>query len=102
MFIKSVLTESNQNSTDLPEIEAKIYSIVREYWPSSALEIADHLGEDINTREKQKRVSGRYTYYLKKLVDKGLLMSKPAGNALIVWPLVVEKYRAIHQILKED
>ena len=76
--------------------------LVREHWPISALEIASHLNENISTREHKKKHSTNYTYYLKKLIHKRLVLSKRVGNALIVWPLEVEAYRAIHSILKES
>ena len=38
---------------------------------------------------------------MKKLTEKKLLLSKRAGNSIIVWPVMVEKYRAIHDILQQ-
>jgi predicted transcriptional regulator len=84
----------------LPESEKRIYLFVLDNWPSSALEIAENFNESVSSREQKKRASTKYSYYLKKLVEKKLLVSKKAGNSMIVWPLVVEKYRAIHDILK--
>ncbi len=84
----------------LSESEKKIYLFVLDNWPSSALEIAENFNENVFSREQKKRASTKYSYYLKKLVEKKLLVSKKAGNSLIVWPFVVEKYRAIHDILK--
>lgn len=81
--------------------EKKILELVREYWPLSSLEIAEHFKEQISSREEKKRASSKYSYYLKKLVGKRKVLSKRVGNALIVWPLEVEKYRTIHEILKE-
>jgi len=83
-------------------MEQEILSLVREIWPTSALEIAEHLGESISTREEKRKASTKYSYYLKKLIRKKILVSKKAGNAMIVWPLEVEKYRTIHSILKEE
>jgi hypothetical protein len=39
---------------------------------------------------------------LKKLVEKKFLLSKKSGNTLIVWPLMAEKYRAIHEIITKQ
>jgi hypothetical protein len=85
----------------LSALEIRILEFVLEKWPTFPLEIAESLGEDLSDRDKKRRVSTKYSYYLKKLVEKQLLVSKKAGNSLIVWPLVVEKYRTIHGILKE-
>lgn len=82
------------------KIENEILDIIKENWPTSALEIAKHLNEDTSTREAQRKASTKYSYYLKKLIRKEILVSKKAGNTIIVWPLEVEKYRTIHSILK--
>jgi len=79
--------------------EKQIYAFVLEHWPSTPLEIAEEMKEDTSCREKKKRASTKYAYYLKKLIQKKLLLSKKAGNSIIVWPVMVEKYRAIHNIL---
>ena len=84
----------------LSDFEREIFEFVLQRWPSTPLEIAEHFNEDISDREKKKRISTKYAYYLKKLVQKQLIFSKKAGNSLIVWPLVVEKYRVVHEILK--
>ncbi|MDP6670277.1 MAG: hypothetical protein QGI60_00480 [archaeon] len=80
--------------------ESKIYDFVLETWPTSAIEIAEHFKEDTNSRESKKKASTKYTYYLKKLVEKGLLLSKRMGNALVVWPMKAERLRAVHAILE--
>ena len=95
---KSVLPEILK----LSEIEKKVYLTILEKWPTTAIEIATNLNEDVKTRESQKRASTKYTYYLKKLNERKLIISKKSGNTLIVWPLLVEKYRTIHNILKQQ
>ena len=85
----------------LSGMELRIYELVLERWPSTPLEIAEDFGEDSSSREKKKRLSTKYAYHLKKLVERRLLLSKKAGNSIIVWPFVVEKYRAIHEILND-
>jgi len=85
----------------LSGLELRIYEFVLERWPSTPLEIAENFSEDSSSREKKKRLSTKYAYHLKKLVEKRLLLSKKAGNSIIVWPFVVEKYRAIHEILND-
>jgi len=84
----------------LSDFERELFEFVLEHWPTSSLEIAENFNEDASSREKKKRLSTKYAYYLKKLAEKHLVMSKKAGNSIIVWPLLVEKYRAIHEILK--
>jgi hypothetical protein len=84
----------------LPDLERKIYTHVLNNWPTTPLELAENFKEKISTREEKKRASTKYSYYLKKLLEKRLIVSKKAGNGIIVWPLVVEKYRTIHDILK--
>ena len=91
-----------ENTIALSRREAEIYSLILSNWPTSALEVAEHFREDISTRENRKRLSTKYSYHIQKLVDKQLVLSKKAGNSLIVWPLKVEKYRAIDTILKEE
>ena len=96
------------NMSDLPDLsgisdfEREIFEFVLERWPTTALEIAENFREDLSDREKKKRISTKYTYYLKKLVEKRLILCKKAGNTLIVWPLVVEKYRVIHEIFRGE
>jgi len=80
--------------------EREIFGLVVENWPTSALEIAEHFNEDLSTRPLKKQASTKYAYYLKKLVQKQLLLSKRVGNALIVWPLQAEKLKTIHKILE--
>ncbi|MBU0661927.1 hypothetical protein KKH30_01120 [Candidatus Micrarchaeota archaeon] len=85
----------------LSEREQDVYSIVLERWPTTALEIAEHFNENLADRDSKKKASTKYAYYLRKLVERRLLLSKRAGNTLIVWPLHTEKYRTIHNMLKE-
>jgi hypothetical protein len=98
----------NQSKSVLPEIfglckvEKKIYYTILDKWPTTSMEIAIELGENTSNRGFQKRASAKYSYYLKKLVEKKLIVMKKSGNTLIVWPLLVEKYRTIHDILKQQ
>ena len=85
----------------LSEKERKVLELVREHWPTSALEIAGHFNEDTNSRERKKRQSTNYAYYLKKLIGKRALLSKRVGNALVVWPIEAEAYRTVHMILRD-
>ncbi|MFA6268238.1 MAG: hypothetical protein WCW13_00060 [archaeon] len=85
----------------LKDIEKSAYAFVLDNWPSTPLEIAEQFKEDLSSREKKRRASTKYAYYLKKLIEKKLLLSKKAGNSIIVWPVMVEKYRAIHDILQQ-
>jgi len=88
--------------TELTDLEREIFEFVLENWPTTPLEIAQNFNEHVDTREEKKRVSTKYAYYLKKLVERKLIISKKAGNAIIVWPIIVEKYRVIHEILKSE
>ncbi len=88
--------------TGLNNLEREIFEFVLENWPTTPLEIAQNFNENVSTREEKKRVSTKYAYYLKKLVERKLIISKKAGNAIIVWPIIVEKYRVIHEILKSE
>ena len=81
--------------------EERILSFVHENWPSSALEIAQHFNEDVSSIESKRRASSKYSYYLKKLVARRLLVSKRFGHSLVVWPLQAEKLRVVHDILRE-
>lgn len=97
-----------ENNTVMPDLsglsdfEREIFEFVLERWPTSTLEIAENFNEDLSDRDKKKRISTKYAYYLKKLVEKRLILSKKSGNSLIVWPLVVEKYRIIHEIFRGE
>ena len=88
--------------TGLSDFEREIFEFVLENWPTTPLEIAHNFHENMETREDKKRISTKYSYYLKKLVERKLIVSKKAGNAIIVWPIIVEKYRVIHEILKSE
>jgi hypothetical protein len=98
IMLKAVMSDKTK---DLGHHENRVYSVIEEYWPTSPLEIAHHLGEIARTREEKRRISTKYSYYIKKLSHKGLVVSKMSGNATIVWPVVAEKYREIHRILME-
>ncbi|MBU0636221.1 hypothetical protein KKE06_04310 [Candidatus Micrarchaeota archaeon] len=86
----------------LSDLESQILRFVLESWPSSPLHVAEHFQADLSSFEARKRASARFAYYLQKLVRKQLLLSKRVGHALIVWPLEVEKYRALHLLLQSD
>ena len=86
----------------LKETEKTVYLFVLENWPTTPLEIAQELKEKISSKEEKRRASTKYAYYLKKLIEKKFLLSKKAGNSIIVWPLLVEKYRTIHDILRHQ
>lgn len=100
MDVSSLISDSNIFS--LNETEKKVLELIHEKWPTSALEIAEHLGENISGRKNQRKASSKYAYYLKKLIDKQLILSKRIGNALIVWPTEAEKLKVIKSILKEE
>ena len=95
---KSAMPEID-GSFALSEMEAKVFGLVLDFWPVCALDIAHHCNEKISSREEKKKASTKYSYYLRKLVGKKLVLGRRVGNALVVWPLVVEKYRVIHDIL---
>ena len=90
-----------QDLTILKDKEKEIYDLILQDWPTTALEIAEHYHEVPETREGKRRLSTKYSYYIKKLVHKRFVLSKKAGNTTIVWPLSVEKYRAIHDMLRD-
>lgn len=90
-----------ENTVVLSELERRIFQIILENWPISALELAAHFRENTSSREEKKRASSRYCYYLKKLAQKKVVLGKRVGNSFVVWPLVVEKYRTIDYILRE-
>lgn len=98
------MKSNNSGSPDKPlsDLESGILAFVSDSWPASALQVAEHFRADLSSPEAVKRASARFSYYLQKLVAKQLLLSKRIGNALVVWPLQVEKYRAIHQILTTE
>ena len=96
---KPALPELKHGMTDF---ERDIFRFVLESWPVSALDVAEHFGEIGVSRPEKKKLSTKYAYYLKKLVARQVLVSKRIGNALVVWPLQVEKLRTIHHILRDD
>ncbi len=103
MLNKSNMPKKNSVMPDLlgiKGIEKEIYLYVLDNWPTTPIEIATQRNEDTSDRDKKRRASTKYAYYVKKLVEKKLLLSKKAGNSIIVWPLLAEKYRTIHNILK--
>ncbi len=73
--------------------ENEVLRIIYHRWPTSSLEIAEFLGHTCKTRKQKKILSSRIVYHVKKLVEKKYVVSKRFGNALIVWPYVVEKKR---------
>jgi len=83
----------------LSDKEREIYDLILQDWPISALGIAEHYDEVPEHREGKRRLSTKYSYYIKKLINKRLILSKKAGNATIVWPVSVEKYRAAYTLL---
>lgn len=91
-----------RGSASLNAIEKEILFCVTEYWPISPLEIASHLGFVEKERGGKRRLSSKFSYYLKKLSGRGLVFSKRIGNALIAWPMEAEKYRVVHEILSSE
>lgn len=92
------LSVSPSSAHTLSAFELEITQIVHQRWPTSALEIAEFLGHTLVTREHKRTLSSRLSYHLKKLVHKQVLMSKRIGNALMVWPYEVEKFRLMHEL----
>ena len=86
----------------LSQREQEIYALVLQKWPTSAIEIAEQLNEDLGDREARKKASTKYSYHLQKLIEKQLLLSKRVGNALIVWPIKAEKLRTVYAILEGE
>ena len=101
MHFKDFVMPEKAHSAALSPTEQQILSFVIEHWPSGALDIAMHFNDDVSSLEAKRRASSKYSYYLKKLVDKRLLISKRFGHALVVWPLQAEKLRVVHDILRE-
>ncbi len=99
-FIDSVMPD-RKFSCKLSETEERVLFFVSEHWPCSALELAVHFNADVSSLDAKRRASSKYSYYLKKLVDRRLVLSKRFGHALVVWPLHAEKLRVVHDILKE-
>ncbi len=83
----------------LGEFEAKLFSLIKEHWPITSMELAELLNENLSSRKQRKRAYSKYSYYLNKLISNKVLLSKKSGKTLIVWPLEVEKYRVIDSII---
>ena len=99
----SAIADSSLESTVLlGETERRVFEFVLESWPVGPLEVAVHFRHEVSSPESKKRASTKFSYYLKKLVEKRLLFSKRMGNSLVVWPVEVEKYRAFHSILNAN
>lgn len=81
--------------------ESKLFFVIKEHWPVTSIELAELLNEDLNDRKAKKRAYSKYSYYLKKMIQNKILLSKKSGNTLIVWPFEVEKYRVIDSIINE-
>ena len=91
--------ELKQRESQLEGIEKQVYELLKQRWPSHALEVAAYLNEDVSTRDQRRKASSKYMYYLRKLVKKELVLSKKVGHASIFWPLRIEKWRTIIDIL---
>ena len=76
--------------------------MIKDYWPITSIELAELLNENLNSRKHKKRAYSKYSYYLNKLVESKLIVSKKSGKTLIVWPLKVEKYRVIDSIISNN
>ena len=87
-------------AVELSETEKKVLGFVSDFWPSSALDVAHHFNERVSSREEKRKASTKYSYYIQKLIEKRLVLGKRIGNAMVVWPVVAEKYRVIHGILR--
>lgn len=98
----AIAESSGESAVLLGETEKRVFEFVLESWPVGPLEVALHFRHDVSTAESKKRASTKFSYYLKKLVEKRLLFSKRMGNSLVVWPVEVEKYRAFHSILNSS
>jgi hypothetical protein len=96
--LSSPLPVHSPSAPSLNPLEQEIVRIVHQHWPTSSLEIAEHLGHSLETREQKRTLSSRLSYHLKKLVEKRILMSKRSGNTRMVWPYEVEKFRLMHEL----
>lgn len=83
----------------LGKFESKLFSLIKEYWPVTSIELAELLHENLESREEKKRAYSRYSYYLNKMINSKLILSKKSGKTLIVWPLEAEKFRVIESII---
>jgi len=75
---------------------AKVFEVIHSKWPINPLEVA----EVLNDNGKVKTLSAKYLYHFKKLNKTGLIRMKKVGNTYIAWPVEVEKFRVIHDLLK--
>src|SRR3989338_2034822 len=91
--------ELKQRESQLEGIEKQVYELLKQRWPSHALEGAAYLNEDASPRDQRRKASSKYMYYPRKLVKKELVLSKKVGHASIFWPLSIEKWRTIIDIL---
>lgn len=101
MWKKLDMTEKRISVHELHEKEREILDFIQDNWPTYTLEIAEYFGEPVKSREEKKRASAKFSYYLKKLIEKKQILAKKSGHGLIVWPVIVEKYRVVHEILTE-
>ena len=100
--LSAIAEIAGESTALLTATERQIFEFVLESWPVGPLEVAVHFRHEVSSPESKKRASTKFSYYLKKLVEKRLLFSKRMGNSLVVWPVEVEKYRAFHSILNSN
>ncbi len=99
LSVSGMTEEQRKVEQALEGLEKEIYALLKQRWPSHALEVAEFLNADLSTRDLRRKASGKYTYYLRKLVKKELVLTKKVGNAHIFWPLDIERWRTIIDIL---
>lgn len=76
-------------------LRQKILELVEVNWPTHIKELVRNLDYEVDN-DNIKKVS----YHIKILEKQKRVKSKRIGQALIIWPMDIERLRFIHELIK--
>lgn len=82
------------------KLRKKILEVIHAKWPVHVTEVAKELGMWSEDPKKQKVIIAKIKYHFDQLARDDLIKVKRIDRALVAWPIEVEKYRLIHELLK--
>ena len=81
------------------ELRDKIYEIIVDKWPTHVSEVARTLKLFPENDPESKSVIAKVKYHFDQLAREHKINVKKIDRALVAWPVEVEKYRTLHELL---
>ena len=80
-------------------LREKIYSVIMDKWPTHVSEVARILEMFPEEDPENKSTIAKVKYHFDQLAREHKINVKKIDRALVAWPVEVEKYRTLHEIL---